>query len=108
MSPPRDPVPLSEVAVLDRNAEALGVPTWTLMGNAGRALAETIQDRAPEGRIGVLVGPGNNGGDGLVAARILAESGRAVSVLLSQPDPGSGLARRALDSLGEDVERVIA
>ncbi|HVM45607.1 MAG TPA: NAD(P)H-hydrate epimerase, partial [Candidatus Thermoplasmatota archaeon] len=64
-------IPLSEARVLDRNAEALGVSVAQLMENAGRAVADAVAARAAGGRVVVLVGPGNNGGDGLVAAKRL-------------------------------------
>ena len=48
------------------------------MEAAGRAVADAAQDLVGEGRIVVVAGPGNNGGDGPVAARILAEGGRDV------------------------------
>ena len=74
-----------EVKVLDINAEYLGVPTETLMENAGWALAQEIASRFGEGlRLVVLCGPGNNGGDGFVAARALTKSNR-VRVLLAAP-----------------------
>ncbi|HVG58932.1 MAG TPA: NAD(P)H-hydrate dehydratase [Hyalangium sp.] len=60
-----------------------GMPSALLMENAGRALAETARSLvAPGGRFLVFCGPGNNGGDGLVAARFLQESGERVSVTL--------------------------
>ncbi len=73
----------AEMRELERRAEAEGVSTDTLMENAGLAVAQEIwmqlgslEDR----RIAVLVGPGNNGGDGLVAARHLYEWGAQVRV----------------------------
>src|SRR5438552_14421525 len=74
-------IPLSEVRVLDANAEALGVPTWRLVQNAGRAVADAVATLAPQGDIAVLAGKGNNGADGREAARVLAERGRRVAVL---------------------------
>ncbi len=73
----------AEMRELEERAEAAGVSTVTLMENAGLAVAQEIwmqlgslEDR----RIAVLVGPGNNGGDGLVAARHLFEWGAQVRV----------------------------
>jgi len=97
-----EPIPRAEVAVLDRNAEALGVATRTLMANAGAAVADVVRERAPEGPVVVLCGTGNNGGDGLVAARELAGE-REVRVLLAG-DPSTQLAREALDALPDAVE----
>lgn len=73
-------IPASEVRVLDRNAEALGVPTARLMENAGKAIAEEAAGLA-RGPFLVLAGPGNNGGDGLAAARHLARRGKVVVAL---------------------------
>ena len=81
-------IPLSEVRVLDANAEALGIPTASLVENAGRALAEHLRPIAGQGPVVFLVGPGNNGADGLVAARILASERIAVEILL--PFHGEG------------------
>ncbi|MGI8525299.1 MAG: NAD(P)H-hydrate dehydratase [Pseudolabrys sp.] len=71
----------AEMAQADRMTITGGVPGITLMENAGRAVA----DRAallPGRRVVVLAGPGNNGGDGFVAARLLAERGYDVGVAL--------------------------
>ncbi len=56
------------------------------MENAGRAVAERIASRHPPGaRIDVVAGPGNNGGDGFVAARVLRERGYRMRVLSVAP-----------------------
>jgi hydroxyethylthiazole kinase-like uncharacterized protein yjeF len=74
----------AEMAAADRCALALGVAGIDLMENAGRAVADCVSARAPVGtRVVVVAGPGNNGGDGFVAARILAERGFPVRLLLA-------------------------
>lgn len=65
----------------DATIQQLGVPGDVLMESAGRALADLVA-RETGGRVAVLCGPGNNGGDGLVAARHLAQHGREVDVAL--------------------------
>jgi ADP-dependent NAD(P)H-hydrate dehydratase / NAD(P)H-hydrate epimerase len=86
--------------------EQRGVPSLDLMERAGDGLARMASAMAPDGRIAVLVGKGNNGGDGLVAARLLRASGRDVDVLLAgEPGEFSGDARANLERLGEPAPR---
>ncbi|CAN5577321.1 bifunctional ADP-dependent NAD(P)H-hydrate dehydratase/NAD(P)H-hydrate epimerase [soil metagenome] len=59
-----------------------GVPSLELMEAAGEALARAAGERAGSGRVAVVCGKGNNGGDGLVAARLLAGTGFDVDTLL--------------------------
>ena len=77
-------VTAAEMREIDRvTSERYGVPSLTLMENAGKAVAEFIQRRGPrEKRITVFCGKGNNGGDGFVAARILQGRGNTVQVIL--------------------------
>ncbi|HVL47056.1 MAG TPA: NAD(P)H-hydrate dehydratase [Candidatus Thermoplasmatota archaeon] len=98
-----------DVAVLDANAEALGVPVAALMENAGRAVADRVAERVAKGPLTVVAGPGNNGGDGLVAARLLAARGYRVRVVTPVANGAfrTPLARAAWDALPEAVERVV-
>lgn len=71
----------------DRLAEGLGMPTRVLMENAGARVAAAVERLAPpEKPILIFCGKGNNGGDGLVAARHLHDGGRKVHVWLAGPD----------------------
>jgi ADP-dependent NAD(P)H-hydrate dehydratase / NAD(P)H-hydrate epimerase len=97
-------VTVEEMQALERESENKGVSTEVLMENAGLAVAQeawlmlgTIEER----RVVVLVGPGNNGGDGLVAARHLHDWGARVSCYLMRERPDDA----HLDPLREqDVE----
>jgi NAD(P)H-hydrate epimerase len=79
-----DPLPdAREQRALDEWAIGeCGIPGIELMERAGTGLAEAVCELAPAGRIVVVCGKGNNGGDGLVAARLLRDRGRSVDVLL--------------------------
>jgi len=73
----------AEMAEADRRTIAGGVAGIELMENAGRSIADAVTARHPPGLgVAVVAGPGNNGGDGFVAARFLAERGYRVRVLL--------------------------
>jgi NAD(P)H-hydrate epimerase len=75
-----------EMRATDRWAiETLGIPSLELMERAGEGLARVTSQAAPAGRVAIVVGKGNNGGDGLVAARLLRGAGRDVAVLTVWP-----------------------
>lgn len=73
----------AEMAEADRLTIASGVAGIELMERAGEAVAAAVASHQKTGsRVAVIAGPGNNGGDGFVAARILAERGYRTAVLL--------------------------
>lgn len=98
----------AEMAEADRLAAAAGVPLLELMENAGRAVAEEAARMVPPGaRIAVVCGAGNNGGDGFVAARILAGRGFDVAVACLVPVAGlrgdaAEMARRWQGTIASD------
>jgi NAD(P)H-hydrate epimerase len=92
----------AEMAAVDRSAAAeFGVPVTELMENAGRrsaAAARMLLGPAPGRRIAIFCGCGNNGGDGLVAARVLLEGGAIPRVVLvGRPGDLRADARRAFE-----------
>ena len=72
----------AEMERADRLTIAGGTPGFALMLSAGQAVAEAATDLVEDGPILIVAGPGNNGGDGFVAAAELAAQGREVSVIL--------------------------
>lgn len=76
-------VTVAEMQALEKAADAAGHSYATMMEVAGRGVAQSIIARYPQlGMVTVLVGPGNNGGDGLVCARHLQQAGVSVRVYL--------------------------
>ncbi|HUR16910.1 MAG TPA: NAD(P)H-hydrate epimerase, partial [Candidatus Limnocylindrales bacterium] len=112
----RQPMTAENMTGADRRAQRMGRTSRGLMEQAGFAVAVTARallnsvDRVSSGRILVLCGPGNNGGDGFVAARHLAEFGlSSYAVLVSGAEqPGAPDARANWDALAEMplVERI--
>ena len=78
----------TEMRIIDRNAQHFGVPILDLMENAGKAVADAArQDFAAAGKkVLVVCGTGNNGGDGFVAARLLAGDAHVTVLLARSPD----------------------
>ncbi|RMF51348.1 MAG: NAD(P)H-hydrate dehydratase [Chloroflexota bacterium] len=91
-------VSVAQMQAIEAAADALGVSYALMMARAGRATADLARQllplEAPTPRILVLVGHGNNGGDGLVAARHLAEQGANVACYLAR-ERADGLAEAA-------------
>ena len=95
----------------DRRAQALGFPEERLMEHAGTAVAAAVKalvtdlERWGQGPIVIMCGPGNNGGDGFVAARRLALAGANVIVALvsSAARPRGANAARNWDRIARDA-----
>ena len=107
-------VTAAQMRELDRRTiEDLGVPSLVLMENAGRGTYQVLRREFPElsGPVVVLAGRGNNGGDGLVVARYLANEGFPVSVfLLADRDQVQGDALvnlNILEAMGLEVEEIL-
>lgn len=90
-----------DMTAVDAAAAASGIDSYSLMERAGAAAAAILLRDFPAAlRAAVLCGPGNNGGDGYVAARRLAESGVTVDIFqMGEPERLKGDAARARDSL---------
>ena len=78
--PARKILTVAEIAAADRAAIASGTPGIELMERAGAAVADAVAERFSPRQVCVLCGPGNNGGDGYVVARLLKERGWPVEV----------------------------
>jgi ADP-dependent NAD(P)H-hydrate dehydratase / NAD(P)H-hydrate epimerase len=77
-----------------------GVPSLDLMERAGAGVTRIVERLAPDGPAVVMCGKGNNGGDGLVVARLLREAGRSVTVVCTAPPSDfAGDARVNLERL---------
>lgn len=101
------------MAAVDRAAMVYGLSGAAMMESAGRGVAEAVVERwGSRGRARVLVGKGNNGGDGLVTARTLTTLGWEVEIaLFAEPAALEGDAAeqwRAVESLALPVERVLS
>jgi NAD(P)H-hydrate epimerase len=114
----RRPMSAEQMRGADRRAQRMGIASRDLMEQAGAAVAAAARavlnstDRASSGRVLLLAGPGNNGGDAFVAARRLAGHGIPSVVVLASAArlPGTADARANWDLLDEsyDVERITA
>src|SRR5689334_15522678 len=111
-------IALLTAAEMRRAEEAHGGPMEELMDRAGHAVAELVLERYP-GRVAVVCGAGNNGGDGRVCAEALRNAGRDVTVVeqfgeLGEPDVivdallGIGLHDAPREDLARMIERINA
>lgn len=82
--------------IMDANSEELGVSVSKLMRNAGKALAETINDFFPDGKVLIVCGTGNNGGDGFAASRYLPKKNVTVAIF---DKPKSEVAKKHFDKM---------
>jgi NAD(P)H-hydrate epimerase len=90
-----------EMAVVDANAAALGVPRKQLMESSGNAVARAVREAADPGdSVALVCGRGNNGGDAFVAARFLSEYDVTVHLLGREATISTDIARENWDALG--------
>jgi NAD(P)H-hydrate epimerase len=111
--PPRSTLTSDQVRELDARAwREYGLPGLVLMENAGAGCAQRLQQLGLAGPIVIVCGSGNNGGDGLVIARHLDNSGHAVRVvLLGDParlSPDAAVQWRVVTAAGLDAQVVTA
>ena len=105
---------VADVVELEQRIAADGTPLYELMKRAGAALAARASELAPDGRIVVLAGSGNNGGDGWVAAELLVAAGREVALAsVREPDaltaePARTAALHAIETCGERLHVLAA
>src|ERR1041385_3182617 len=95
----------AEVRAFDKRAiDVLGIPVCVLMENAGRGAAQILHDLGISGKVIICCGKGNNGGDGLVLARHLANWNHNVtSLLFSSPNnltPDAALQWNIIQKMG--------
>ena len=94
-----------EMADADAASAASGIPSFDLMLRAGQAVsAAALRDFPEATRFAVLCGPGNNGGDGYVAAEALRQAGASVTVFRLGEAPQAKDAMEACERMALDVE----
>ena len=99
-------VTVEQMRTIERATDAIGTSYSQMMENAGRGVAEVLMDRmAVNGRsVVILVGPGNNGGDGLVAGRYLAQAGALVTFYLFKPRPADDVNLERIQDMDLHIE----
>ena len=91
-----------QVCEIEKRAVDAGLSEMRLMENAGAAAARVLHEELPAAILTVILcGKGNNGGDGFVIARKLAEVGHTVTVILAEGYPATPTARNAFSLLPE-------
>lgn len=104
-----DALDVEEVIALEKRIDAEGTPLAELMNRAGAALVECLCDCAPASakHVCVLAGSGNNGGDGWVAARLLAAKGSNVVVVTNRSADtiSAHPAREAASTTMQEIEK---
>lgn len=100
-------VTAAEMGRIEKQADANGLTYAQMMENAGWAVAEALAERVPVTgqRVVVLVGPGNNGGDGLVAARHLHGMGADVRIYIWKRDTTDDANFAAVEERGLAIVR---
>nr|MBP8164695.1 hypothetical protein [Anaerolineales bacterium] len=96
-------VTVAQMQEIEKEADANGLPYAEMMENAGRGLAEVVNDVAFDDEwegVLALVGPGNNGGDALVALAHLAEEGWQARAYLVNRKRDDKLTKRLLAAGG--------
>ncbi len=96
-------VTVEQMVQIEKAANAAGHTYAQMMEQAGKSVADALLAKIPElsgKHILVLAGTGNNGGDGLVAARLLAEAGAAVAIYLTKERPAEDPHLTALNEFG--------
>ena len=93
-------VTAAQMKEIERAGDAHGLPYLQMMENAGLAAYAKLQKQFPHsGRLLVVCGKGNNGGDGFVIARTAAKDGWNVTVLLAEGEPKTADATRNFERL---------
>ena len=99
-------VTVEQMRAIERAAAAQGLSYATMMENAGHSVAAWLEQHSSlDQRVLVLVGPGNNGGDGLVAARYLRQAGFAVTVYCAKRDAHEDENWKLAQSAGVAIHR---
>ncbi|MCX9010261.1 MAG: NAD(P)H-hydrate dehydratase [Candidatus Methanoperedens sp.] len=89
----------SRMAAIDANCEYLGIRRLQLMENAGAAVANAVKEKIASGKIAVVAGRGNNGGDAFVAARHLGNYDTTVILIGAKEDIRTQEARHNWEAL---------